>query len=441
MANGPDGPAHGCREGSNHLTTDRDTPLAAVAGDGDSQPIDAPPKPSTRALYTAYAAGLTGNAINMMLKVSVPLWALHLNMSPSLIGVALGAAGVLPFLLSIHGGVLMDRFGTRRVNMVLAMVATIAIALYPVLPFAAALICLQLVTGLTTNMAWMGAQSLIVQVAPGDTAIIGRFSMASRIGNLASPVLTGMAWDFIGPLGTFLMITACSTTAFAAFYLAPAAEVDAAASGGKGSLRDLVPRFSEYVQAFAMLAIPTIAFISVITFVRIAGSSVQSSFYLVYLNQIGISGTVIGILLGLAEGFGIFGAGIAGWIERKLKAHWTLILFHALAVFFVCIAPFLGGIMVLLFIAAMMRGGSQGLSQPVMFAVLSRAVSRAEQGRSIGLRTTVNRLATMVIPVAMGLLAERFGMVWSFGLTGGFILLICVGLVIAALRIEAFQRA
>ncbi len=128
--------------------------------------MPAGPTPSTRALYAAYASGGTNNAVNMMLKVAVPLWALQLGMSPTMIGVAIGGAGLLPLLFSIHGGVLMDRFGTRRINLVLTIVATIAIALYPVLPFASALIALQMVTGMTTNMGWMGAQSMIVQIAP-----------------------------------------------------------------------------------------------------------------------------------------------------------------------------------------------------------------------------------------------------------------------------------
>src|SRR5690348_6730881 len=82
-----------------------------------------PPAPSSRTLYATYAAGLTTNALTLMMKVVVPLWALHLQMSPTMIGIAVGAGGLLPFILSIHGGVLMDKFGTRRVNLVFAVIA------------------------------------------------------------------------------------------------------------------------------------------------------------------------------------------------------------------------------------------------------------------------------------------------------------------------------
>ena len=114
-------------------------------------------------------------------------------------------------------------------------------------------------------------------------------------------------------------------------------------------------------------------------------------------------------------------------------------MFHALAIFFVCITPFLGGIMILLFIAAMIRGSSQGLGQPVMFAVLSRAVSREEQGRSIGLRTTINRIASVGVPPFMGIIAELYGLEASFAITGAVFLAISAGAVVFARNIQAFR--
>jgi predicted MFS family arabinose efflux permease len=399
----------------------------------------ATPGPSTRALYAACASGASTNAIGMMLRVIVPLWALQLQMSPTMIGIAIGASGFLPFLLSIHGGVVMDRFGVRRVNILLAFVAAIAILLYPVLPFASALIALQMITGLTTTMGWMGAQSMIAKVAPGNTDMIGRFSLTARVGNLVAPVIAGVLWDLTGPVGTFSAMAACAMLAFIAFYVAPSAEVDAGITNRRPSVRDLFPRASEYVETFSMLMVPAIAFVCAITFVRIAGSGVHSSFYLVYLDDIGITGTMIGILVGLGEGAGIFGASIAGKIERALKPHWTLIVFHAVAVIAVCITPFLGGIMLLLVLFATLRGLGHGLGQPVMFSALSRAVTREQQARSVGLRTTVNRIATMGVPPIMGAVAEFAGVTWSFVIMGAGILGFCAALALVTARMKDFK--
>jgi MFS family permease len=390
---------------------------------------------SFRTLWATYAAGLTTNALNLMMKVVVPLWAVHLQMSPSAIGIAVGAGGLLPFFLSIHGGALMDKFGTRRVNLVFAVVAAVTVALYPVLPWAAAVIALQLVYGLSSNIGWMGAQALIVQYAPGDTGAIARFSMASRLGNLGAPTLIGFVWDVIGPWGTFLFIVLWSLGTLVALLVLPPTYTDLGGAARRTGIRDVVPRLSEYVKAFSMIAIPAVAFIVAITFLRIASSAMQGSFYVVYLQNMGFSGVFIGTLIGIGEGFGMFGAGIAGWLERSFKPHWILILFVAASIFFVAITPFVGGIGWILVVTSALRGNAQGLSQPVMFAILSRAVDPTEQGMSIGLRTTANRFATIVVPSAMGLLVDFTGIEASFFWMGVILVGACgvVALVIRSL--------
>jgi MFS family permease len=46
----------------------------------------------------------------------IPLYGLSLGMSAGAIGMLVGARSLLAVFLSIHVGVLMDRFGTRRVT-------------------------------------------------------------------------------------------------------------------------------------------------------------------------------------------------------------------------------------------------------------------------------------------------------------------------------------
>jgi MFS family permease len=389
-----------------------------------------------RALWGTYATGLTANSVTMMLKVVVPLWALHLNMSPTMIGVAIGAAAVLPLILAIHGGVLMDRLGTRRVTLCFVFLTTVLVPLYPAMPLVGAVIILQMLTGLTTNLSWIGAQTLICQFTKGDTAAIGRFSFWSRFGLLGAPVLIGAIWDLFGPWGAFWFIGACGGLILAALFLMgpPRTEpepepVSEAPRLGAGAL---APRLSDYAKAFALISIPAVAFIVAATFLRISSSGIQTSFYVVYLDGIGLTGILIGVLIAASEFAGSFGALLAGPMVKIMRPHWVLLLFAAASIFFISITPLLGGILVLLFIASALRGGAQGLSQPVMFSILSRAVGANEQGMSIGLRTTANRLATMIVPVIMGVIADTVGLEESFIIVGGFLVLSCavVGLIV-----------
>ena len=386
-----------------------------------------------RALWGTYATGLTANSVTMMLKVVVPLWALHLNMSPTMIGVAIGAAAVLPLILAIHGGVLMDRLGTRRVTLCFAFLTTVLVPLYPAMPLVGAVVILQMLTGLTTNMSWIGAQTLICQFTKGDTAAIGRFSFWSRLGLLGAPVLIGVIWDLFGPWGAFLFTGACGGLTLAALFLMgnPRTEPEPVERPRLGA-GALTPRLSDYVKAFSLIGIPAVAFIVAATFLRISSSGIQTSFYVVYLDGIGLTGTLIGVLIAASEFAGSFGALLAGPMVKIMRPHWVLLLFAAASIFFISITPLLGGILVLLFIASALRGGAQGLSQPVMFSILSRAVGADEQGMSIGLRTTANRLATMIVPVIMGAIADTIGLEESFIIVGGFLVLSCalVGLIV-----------
>lgn len=413
---------------------ENDSPAESVKErQSDSASGDAPVP--ARVLYATFAVGFASNSLILMLKVLVPLWAIQLGMSAGEIGLAIGAAGLLPFLLAIHGGSLMDRLGTRRVTLAFAFTSTALCALYPVLPFVAALFLLQLLSGLTTNMGWVGAQSLVVQFGRGNTMLISKFSLSARVGTFVAPIMVGAVWDIAGAWGAFIFCAVWSLSVVAALLMVPKTLVERIAEKADRGVRpsDLLPRRTDYMQAFAMLAVPAVAFIVAATFIRIGSSAMQGSFYVVYLEGIGLTGTLIGFLIAVSEGGGLLGISVAAAMERIMAPHWVLLLNIVLSLFFITITPFLGGIFVLLLVASAIRGAAQGLSQPVMVAILSRAVSPRDQGMSIGLRSTANRLATMLTPALMGYLVEISSLEMSFALLGG-LLIAASGIVALVIR-------
>jgi sugar phosphate permease len=401
------------------------------------QPPEAPA--SGRAIYAALGVGLTANSVAMMTKVVFALWAVHLSMGPGEFGIAVAASALMPFLLSIHGGALMDRLGPRRVTMAYVVTTALAMPLYPILPFYWAIITLQLITGLTANMGWVGAQTLICNLSAGKTTIISRFSVAGKIGTLAAPVAVGAVWDIGGPWAAFGFVTLSSWLVVLALWLAPTDADDIPRPGARDVLRELTPKLSDYIRAFSLIAIPTVAFVVVMSALRISSSAVQTSFYISYLGEIGMLGTLIGVLVTISEGAGLIGALMAPFWERFIKPHWVFIGFVVMSLAFVSITPILGGIFALLAVATFVRGYAQGLSQPVMFGILSRAVSRTEQGTSIGLRTTSNRFASMIVPAIMGVVAELVGVQASFFWIGGTLISLCLIVAVFVHRIPGFK--
>src|SRR5437660_5896049 len=135
----------------------------------------------------------------------IPLYGLSLGLDASEIGILVGARSMLALFLSIHIGVLMDRFGTRAVTLVFVWIGMASAPLFPLAPGFWPLLLLQLVNGAAVSFAWSGAQTLIAQLAEGDAKHIGRFSFFARLGSTSAPILAGAVWDLGGAWPAYLL--------------------------------------------------------------------------------------------------------------------------------------------------------------------------------------------------------------------------------------------
>jgi len=70
---------------------------------------------------------------------------------------------------------------------------------------------------------------------------------------------------------------------------------------------------------------------------------------------------------------------------------------------------------------------------------LARAISKSEQGTSIGLRTTSNRFASVIVPVIMGVVVDSIGLQDSFYLIGGFLIFCCLVVALWVRTIPGFK--
>jgi len=214
----------------------------------------------------------------------------------------------------------------------------------------------------------------------------------------------------------------------AALLRAPEAEIPPRAGQAppRFRLRDALPRPSDYVACFALMAIPAVAATIAIMLLRNATNSVQYSLYIVYLDHIGLAGTVIGVLFAAIEIASGFGSLAAGRAMRWGDPQKTMLSGTVAAILFICATPFLGGIFLLLLLAQIGRGWLQGVVQPMMFSVQAKAVGRYHQGSVVGLRQTANRFSSIVIPPITGVIADWWGITESFVVLGVALLLICV---------------
>jgi MFS family permease len=374
----------------------------------------------------------------------IPLYGLSLGLDAAEIGLLVGARSIAAMFLSIHIGVLMDRFGTRRVTLFFVWTGMASALLFPLAPWFWSLLLLQLVNGSAVSFAWSGAQTLIAQLAEGDAGYIGRFSFFARLGSTTAPILAGAVWDFGGAWPAYLLGVAWGGVLTVALLRISEPEISEPRpdrmARARFRARDAWPRASDYLGAIMLLAIPAIALSMVIMSMRNSTYSIQTSVYVVYLDRAGLVGTTIGILFAAAEiasGFGSLFAGRAMRLGDPLR---TMLAGTALAILLIAITPLLGGIFALLLFFQAVRGGLEGVIQPVVLSVQATTVGRHQQGAVVGLRQTGQRLTSIVIPPVMGGIADRWGTAESFFIVGAFMLLLCLPLAVVIRRVGRLHR-
>ena len=427
------------------------------------------PQISWRVQGAVYGVGMFSNSSLHLYNVVFPLWAASLTQDELMLAIIFGARHFLPMLLLIHGGSLMDRFGARRVTIIFAVAAMIIPPLYPLLPFISALIVLQMLGGLMVMTCWIGSQSLTGTVMRGKPVYTGRLTVATRIGAFLGPPIVGTVYDFAGPQAAFVFLgvwagfTLISAAALpkAIANIAPTAKANSISI--KTRVKDVLPRISDYLDALRLIAIPTIALVMLLTFMRHSGVAMQSNFYVVYINNIGISGTLIGILFSVLGAFGGVGALFIGRVAKRYSARNILHASLAVGVTMIMITPLIGqsgfaidaeaastflrslnidvdfapiagvlGLYILFLIAMGIRGIASGFSQSMEISLIAQSAGLAGQGKGAALRVTVGRIAAVVLTVIMGAIAKLFGLEMSFYIVGGLILVVLAIVIIRA---------
>jgi len=226
-------------------------------------------------------------------------------------------------------------------------------------------------------------------------------------------------WDFGGAWPAYLVGTAWGAVLTLALLRAPEAEFfDPRAEHSMGRprfrARDAWPRVSDYADSITLIAIPAIAVSMAIMSMRNTTYSIQTSIYVVHLDQVGLVGTTIGILFAAAEIASGCGALFAGRAMRLGNPQRTMLSGTVLSILLISMTPLLGGVFTLLLAFQLARGWLEGVIQPLVLSVQAKAVGRHQQGAVVGLRQTGQRLTSILVPPLIGGIADRWGVGESF---------------------------
>lgn len=391
-----------------------------------------------RTQAAVYGIGLFSTSIFYIGSVAIPLYAYTLNPSPFLFGLVFSAAHILPLFFSIHAGALMDRLGARRVLIYCTTIGAIIPLFYPLATSIYLLILLQMFLGFSESMGWLGAQTMIGQYMRGRTLYAGRLSFVIRLAPLIAPPLAGIVWDTTGPWGAFLLMALWASGAIVCALLLPphppGQPKPKTPISGQSQLRSLMPSLADYITAFSLLARPAVVIIVVLSMLMHLGNAVQNSFYIAWLNEMGLTGTAIGLLSPIAAVAAAIFSLFAARLVKHVGGLWIVLVSLWVAIVLICITPLLASY-ILLQIAMFFRSGANGLAQPLIITLVLGGAGRENQGKATGLRATGNRVASIVSPLLMGAVAEFFGLGWAFLVIG-----VIVSVAMTAVAYYLWQR-
>ena len=402
----------------------------------------------------ACAAGLYTAVIGF--RVTVALAAVHLGLSPASIGLVLATFALVPMLLAVRGGQLIDRVGVRRPMLVGAALCGLGAMACAALPHP---VVLALSAGLV-GVGMMGFH-LGMQHAAGEiggparrTVNFNLLTMSFSISGLLGPPLVGLVIDAAGHRQAFALSAvlmgatwiAASRYPFERHLPRQDAARPAEPTGGDSPTSTPIPPASDAdaataaVQAprgvpaaFSLLGAPRLRRLLLASLLASASWDVYQFVLPLHAGSIGLSASSVGLSIAA------FSAGSLSvrLLLPRLLAHmhptrWMQVAL-AVCVLAYAAAPFadrLGALVALSFLI----GIGPGIAQPLLMAALHTASPPGRAGEAAGLRMTLLSAMQLAVPVGFGLAAGVLGTAPLFWIYAGTAAVIGLGLARAERR-------
>jgi MFS family permease len=330
-------------------------------------------------------------------RMTTALFALHLGASPLTVGALMSLFALLPMLLSVSSGRLIDRIGPRR-PLITAFAALACGAVLPFLfPSLQILFLSSTLLGLGFMCVHIGMNSVIgAHGAPEQRALnfswlaLG-FSFSGSLG----PLVAGYAIEGFGHAGAFLVLAFFPLVALGLLLPRKRPLPRPERLAGNRRLLDLfrVPGLRRTFIVSGMLAM---------------GWDLYSFLMPLYGARLGLAAATIG---GIMASFAVatFVVRLAMPVLIRRVRQWrVLVASMAIAGLSYLLFPFVSSVP-LLMANSFALGLGLGCAQPVIMSLLYEASPPGRQGEAVGVRTTMINASSTFIPLASGALSVLAG--------------------------------
>jgi predicted MFS family arabinose efflux permease len=333
-------------------------------------------------------------------RMTTTLFALELGASEAVVGVLMSLFALLPMLLSISAGRLIDRVGPQRP----LAVSLAVLALSAAVPFA-----FPRLETLYLSATLLGVSFMYVHIAmnsvfgahgsPEQRAVnFSWLALAFAISNSIGPLVAGYAIDGFGHASAFLVLACFPAVAFLLLWRRkrPLPRPEHVPLGKRARVLDL-------------LRIPGLRHTFWVSLLLATGWDLFTFLIPLYGTRLGLSAAAIGVILATFA-VATLTVRIAMPVLVKKLRQWVII-FAALAISGSCylLFPFAQGV-TLLMLLSFVLGLGLGSAQPVIMSLLYAASPPGRQGEAVGLRTSLLNGSHTLIPLASGAASAALGM-------------------------------
>jgi MFS family permease len=334
-------------------------------------------------------------------KVALPLHALQLGVDPFSVGVIMALWALVPMLIALYVGRLVDRVGPRK-PMLCGTVGVMTGLLVPyVFPDTFGLVIMAVVVGTSFQFFFVPTQGITGALGgPEDRArnyslLAVGFSIASFLG----PLIAGFSIDYLGYRNAYLMLAAPAVAAVIVLLvkgsLLPKAAVKAGDEQKKTSSFDLlrIGRLRDAIIASGLISVAWDLYLF---------------YFPIYGHSIGLSASLIGVVISTFAA-AVFVIRIA---LPSLAKRWTEfeILLYAIgfAGLVFVLFPFLENPFALA-AASFLLGLGCGVGQPMSMSLIYSLSPAGRSSEGAGLRVMFNHFTHLVVPIAFGGIGTIFG--------------------------------
>ena len=344
--------------------------------------------------------------------MTTSLFALQLGASAFTVGLLMALFAVLPMLLSVSAGRLIDRTGPR-----VPLIAAFAVlALGTAAPFAFPYLEVLFVTTTVVGTAFMvvhiamnsvfGAHGTPEQRAMNFSWLALGFSVSNSIGPLAA----GLAIDGFGHANAFLVLGIFPAVALA-LVLGHKQPLPRPAGGPPGPRRGVLE----------LLRIRALRNTFVVSLLLAMGWDLYTFLIPLYGARLALAASTIGAVMSTFALATFTVRLVMPFIVRRLR-QWVVISSSlAVAGTAYLLFPFVQTVPLLMCLSFIL-GLGLGCAQPIIMSLLYEASPPGRQGEAVGLRTSLLNGSHTLIPLASGALSVAFGMAPVFWLLAAFLL-------------------